>query len=77
MTGTNSGPFMGMPATNKKVDIMGIDWIKWENGKFTDHWGAMEDMKMMTQLGMMPDMNHQPGQTTASTENQPKPEEKK
>ena len=56
MTGTNSGPMMGMPATGKKINIMGIDWLKWENGKFTEHWGAMEEMKMMTQLGLMPPM---------------------
>jgi hypothetical protein len=42
------------------VDIMGIDEVKWENGKFTDHWGAMEEMKMMTQLGMMPPMDGAP-----------------
>ncbi len=60
MTGTNSGPMMGMPATNKKVSVMGIDEVKWDNGKFTDHWGAMEEMKMMTQLGMMPPMGAPP-----------------
>src|SRR5438876_905003 len=27
INGTNTGEFMGMPATNKKVTIMGIDWL--------------------------------------------------
>ena len=66
MTGTNSGPFMGMPATNKKIDVMGIDWVKWENGKFTEHWGAMEEMKMMKQLGLMPEMHGAPPATGAA-----------
>jgi hypothetical protein len=44
-----------MPATNKKVDGRGMDWTRWENGKFVERWGAFEEMKMMQQLGMMPD----------------------
>lgn len=63
MTGTNTGPFMGMPATNKTFDIHGVDWMRFENGKSVEHWGFMEEMKMMMQLGMMPegDMSHEGG----------------
>ncbi len=53
ITGTNSGEFMGMPATNKKVSFMGIDNLHLENGKFTDHWGLVDSQTMMQQLGMM------------------------
>jgi steroid delta-isomerase-like uncharacterized protein len=55
-TGTNSGPMMGMPATNKKMDVRGVDIIKIKDGKATDHWGYYEEMKMAKQLGMLPDM---------------------
>jgi steroid delta-isomerase-like uncharacterized protein len=62
MSGTNSGPMMGMPPTNKKMtDIMGIDWVRWQNGKFVEHWGLFDDHTMMTQLGLMPP----PGAQTA------------
>ena len=55
MTGTNSGPMMGMPATNKKMTgIMGIDMMRWENGKFVEHWGLFDEHAMMSQLGLMP-----------------------
>lgn len=55
MSGTNSGQMMGMPPTNKKIEnIMSIDWVRWENGKFVEHWGVGEEMKMMEQLGLMP-----------------------
>jgi predicted ester cyclase len=55
MSGTNSGPMMGMPPTNKKMtDVMGIDMIRWENGKFVEHWGLFDDHAMMSQLGLMP-----------------------
>ncbi len=52
--GKNTGPMMGMPATNKSVDNYGIDWTRWENGKFVERWGAFEESKMMQQLGLMP-----------------------
>ncbi len=52
--GTNNGPFMGMPATGKPVDITGADIFKFEGGKVVDHWGFYQEAKMMHQLGMMP-----------------------
>jgi predicted ester cyclase len=54
MRGTNSGPMMGMPPTNKKVEVMGIDQVRWQNGKFVEHWGLIDVPTMMQQLGMMP-----------------------
>jgi predicted ester cyclase len=62
VTATNSGPMMGMPATNKKMTgVHGIDILKWQNGKFVEHWGVFDGMGMMMQLGMMP----MPGATPA------------
>ncbi|MFI5263898.1 MAG: ester cyclase [Candidatus Kapaibacterium sp.] len=57
-SGTNSGPMMGgMPATNKKMDgVEGIEMMRWQNGKFVEHWGVFDAMHMMMQLGMMPPM---------------------
>jgi steroid delta-isomerase-like uncharacterized protein len=55
MTGTNSGSMMGMPATNKSFNIDGVDIITLKDGKATDRWGYFENMKMMQQLGMMPE----------------------
>ena len=52
ITGTNSGEFMGMPTTNKKIQILGIDNFHIENGKLTDHWGFVDDQTMSQQLGM-------------------------
>jgi len=54
LTGTNSGPFMGMPPTGKKINIEGMDYLRIENGKAVEHWGFMEEKKMMQQLGLMP-----------------------
>jgi len=54
ITGTNSGPWGEMPATGKTMDVMGCDVIRFANGKAAEHWGYMEEAKMMTQLGLMP-----------------------
>jgi steroid delta-isomerase-like uncharacterized protein len=55
-TGTNTGAMMGMPPTGKKVNIDGVDIIRYRNGKAVGHWGYNEEMKMMTQMGLMPGM---------------------
>jgi steroid delta-isomerase-like uncharacterized protein len=52
MTGTNDGPIMGMPATHKKIDISGMDMMRFKNGKATERWGAFDTRSMMQQLGM-------------------------
>ena len=52
--GVNSGSMgEGMPATNKPIDVHAVDVLRFENGKVVEHWGYMEEMKMMEQLGMM------------------------
>jgi len=53
MTGTNTGAFMGMPATGKKIDVGSVDITKFKDGKCVEHWSYMEEMKMMTQMGLM------------------------
>jgi steroid delta-isomerase-like uncharacterized protein len=51
-TGTNSGEMMGMKVTNKKVEVQGIDYLYFKNGKATEHWGYIDMHKLMEQLGM-------------------------
>ena len=56
-SGTNSGEFMGMPPTGKRVtDIGGIDIIEVKGSKLGDHWGYVDTTSMMTQLGLLPPM---------------------
>jgi steroid delta-isomerase-like uncharacterized protein len=54
VTGTNSGAQGNMPATNKQVNIDGIDILVIKDGKAAERWGIFETQKMMEQLGMMP-----------------------
>ena len=57
MTGTQTGMFMGKPGNGKKMDVTGVDIVKIVNGKATEHWGYMEEMKWAQQMGMMPSMD--------------------
>jgi steroid delta-isomerase-like uncharacterized protein len=58
MKGTNTGAMGNMPATNKVMDVNGVDIVRFVDGKGVERWGYYEEQKMMTQLGMMPDMSH-------------------
>lgn len=41
-TGTNSGSFMGMPATGKSATWEAIDVIHVRGGRINEHWGQMD-----------------------------------
>jgi steroid delta-isomerase-like uncharacterized protein len=54
-TGTNRGAFMGMPATGKSVDVQLIDMFRFgDDGLVREHWGVMDALAMMQQLGVAP-----------------------
>ena len=54
-TGTNSGNFMGMPATGKSMDIQLVDIVRFDDGGLgREHWGVADVMTMMQQLGVVP-----------------------
>jgi steroid delta-isomerase-like uncharacterized protein len=52
-TGTHKGNFMGIPATNKKVNIGFMDIWKIENEKAVANWVQMDNLGIMQQLGAM------------------------
>ena len=56
MTGTNSGPFGNMPASNKPVKFNGIDIVHVKDGKASERWGLSDDLTMMTQMGLSLDL---------------------
>ena len=54
-TGTQHGEFMGMPATGKSVDVQLIDIFRFgDHGRAGEHWGVIDLMTMMQQLGVVP-----------------------
>ncbi len=52
-SGTQRGEFLGIPPTDKKIDVQVIDIMAYRDGKATDHWGVTDQMAMMVQLGVV------------------------
>jgi steroid delta-isomerase-like uncharacterized protein len=53
-TGTHKGEFMGIPASGNSINLEIIDILGIAGGKFVAHWGVMDSMAMMQQLGAVP-----------------------
>jgi steroid delta-isomerase-like uncharacterized protein len=54
-TGTHRGELMGIPPTGKHVDVQLIDIMKFDDaGSVREHWGVIDTMSMMQQLGVAP-----------------------
>jgi steroid delta-isomerase-like uncharacterized protein len=54
-SGTHEGDFMGMPPSGKRFAVTGFDMVRIRDGQVIEHWGVMDAMKMMQQLGAMPE----------------------
>jgi steroid delta-isomerase-like uncharacterized protein len=60
--GTHQGEFMGMPPTDNPIEVTATDIFRIGDGKIVDHWGNIDNLGMMQQLGAIPP----PGQTGRS-----------
>ena len=52
--GTQTGVFMGIPASTKKVSFTEMHLVRVANGKVVEHWGVADAMTMMKQLDVIP-----------------------
>ena len=57
-TGTHTGEaFMGLPASGKSVDVQLIDITRFDDdGLAREHWGVVDTLSMLQQLGAIPAM---------------------
>ena len=55
-TGTHEGELLGIPATGNKVSFQMVDRVRVGDGKAVEHWGVSDDLGMLTQLGVVPEM---------------------
>jgi steroid delta-isomerase-like uncharacterized protein len=51
--GTMKGDFMGMPASGKTATWEEIHITRFANGMVAEHWGVVDQVAMLTQLGFM------------------------
>ncbi len=61
LVATHQGDFMGIPATNKRVDVPVMLLYRLDNGKIAEHQMVLDSLSLMQQLGVIPT----PEQTTA------------
>src|SRR4051812_11022035 len=52
--GTNTGPYLGVPPTGKKIDLQIIESALWKDGKMIEHWGVADNIALLTQMGFFP-----------------------
>ena len=53
VSGTNTGSFMGMPATGEQFTYDEIVIVRFKEGKIVEHWAEMDSLGMMQQLGIV------------------------
>jgi predicted ester cyclase len=54
---TQTGDFFGIPASGKTVQVNGTHVLRIANGKIAEHWGNDDDLGLMRQLGVVPEMS--------------------
>jgi steroid delta-isomerase-like uncharacterized protein len=54
ITGTNTGPLLGMPPTGRPICIDAIDILRIDDGRVVEHWGIADGQTMVRQLGLPP-----------------------
>lgn len=52
-TGTHEGEFMGIPSTGNRVSVAVFDIMRIADGMIVEHWGQMDNMGLMQQLGVI------------------------
>ena len=57
MRGTQTNPFMGMPATGKAVQVTAMNIYQLKDGKIVREHGLPDLFTMLLQLGMLPSNN--------------------
>ena len=57
--GTHKGELLGIPPTNKKLKVTGIDIVRIKEGKMVERWAEYDFQGMMEQLGVIKSLNMQ------------------
>jgi steroid delta-isomerase-like uncharacterized protein len=54
VTGTHTGPFMGIPPTGKRFVVTHIHIFRYADGQMVEQWALLDDLSMLQQLGVIP-----------------------
>jgi steroid delta-isomerase-like uncharacterized protein len=53
-TGTQTGSYMGAPATHKRITAGGINIARIENGRIAEEWSSWDKVSFLHALGIIP-----------------------
>jgi steroid delta-isomerase-like uncharacterized protein len=54
VTGTHTGPALGLPPTGKPVEFGGMVIVRVSNGQFQEGWNSFDFLTMYQQIGAVP-----------------------
>jgi len=60
LSGTHEGDFMGVAATGRPVEVMGMDIVRLVDGEIVEHWGEFDAMGLLRQIGVIPRLEDGP-----------------
>jgi predicted ester cyclase len=53
--GRHTGDLFGIPPTGREVAYEYVHFLRYRDGKAVEQWGVRDDMKLMRQLGVIPE----------------------
>ena len=71
-SGTHKGEFMGMPPSGRRAEVQLIDIMRFDDaGLVAEHWGVMDMLSMLQQLGAIPEGPPAPSHPSPATPTRP------
>jgi len=52
--GRHTGDLMGLPASNRSIDIAVMDLFRIVDGRLVEHWALLDNLGMLKQVGALP-----------------------
>jgi steroid delta-isomerase-like uncharacterized protein len=54
LTGTHQNELLGAPGSGRPLNVEGITVLRFENGLVAERWNRLDDITLLTQLGLLP-----------------------
>jgi steroid delta-isomerase-like uncharacterized protein len=58
--GTQTGEFMGIPASGSAIEMRSIDIWRVDDGMFVEHWDELNVLEVFQQMGVIPPLDVTP-----------------
>jgi predicted ester cyclase len=60
LSGTHEKEFMGVGATGRRVEVMGMDIVRLAHGEIIEHWGEFDAIGLLRQISVVPRLENNP-----------------